>query len=338
MKGSGFFGEDGAGPMKWLTFAIAGLLAARTAEAACPPSAIDVDDAVRSRLPGMKEEVRSALGSREDLDTCARVHIAMLRGATIHVEVALPDGRTASRDVAHREDVVPMLEALLLVPRTPEPEPLPAEPEPVVDTSSPAPAALVIEPVRERPIEADRVLPEPRAAVDDDHLRIELAALSAARLGRDQRAVGLGAHSFLEVAGWLGGVEGRVDRYWTPGVSQGTIVEFALLAGRRFHFGDLALDLTGGPAFAMLGKASGDAEHPKSVVVVQNGTGETASESVTRLLVGARLHFRAHSTLRTFVGLDGEWGPEAPITASNDTYRLSTWTLGVALGATVGTR
>lgn len=337
MKDRGFFGEDGAGPMKWLVFAIAGLLAARTAEAACPPSAIDVDDAVRSRLPGLKEEVRSALGTREDLDTCARVHIAMRRGASIHVEVSLPDGRTASRDVGHRDDVVPVLEALLVVPRASDPEAVPAEPEAVSDVSSPAPESLVIEPSRERPIEADRLVAEPRAAVDDHHLRIELAALSAARFGSGQRAVGVGAHSFLEMAGWLGGVEGRIDRYWTPNVAQGTVVEFAVLAGRRFHFGDLALDLTGGPAFVMLGRASGDAEHPPSVIA-RTAADETSSDSLTRFLASARLHFRARSTLRTFVGLDGEWGPRASPNVSSDVYRLSTWTLGFALGATVGTR
>ncbi len=107
--------------MKWLVVVQRGTSCGSDRRGACPPSAIDMDDAAQSRLPGMKEEVRSALGSREDLDTCARVHSAMRQGPTISVEVTLPDGRMAARDVAHREDVVPMLEALLLVPPAPQP-------------------------------------------------------------------------------------------------------------------------------------------------------------------------------------------------------------------------
>jgi hypothetical protein len=57
-----------------------------------------------------------------------------------------------------------------------------------------------------------------------------------------------------------------------------------------------------------------------------------------RLLLGARLGFSPRSVFRTFVGIDGEVGPTQ---ASNDdvsaSARLPSFSVGLALGATVGT-
>jgi hypothetical protein len=56
------------------------------------------------------------------------------------------------------------------------------------------------------------------------------------------------------------------------------------------------------------------------------------------LLLGARVNFGALSTLRAFVGVDGELGPSrAEPTDVPGAPRLPVWTLGLALGATVGT-
>jgi hypothetical protein len=58
-----------------------------------------------------------------------------------------------------------------------------------------------------------------------------------------------------------------------------------------------------------------------------------------RILLGARLNWSAHSVLRTFIGIEGEWalagepGPDPHAHAAP----LPLWTGGVALGATVGT-
>jgi hypothetical protein len=57
------------------------------------------------------------------------------------------------------------------------------------------------------------------------------------------------------------------------------------------------------------------------------------------LLLGARWGFAPRSALRTFVGIDGELGPargdpdSPPMSA-----RLPVFSLGLALGGTVGTR
>jgi hypothetical protein len=67
----------------------------------------------------------------------------------------------------------------------------------------------------------------------------------------------------------------------------------------------------------------------------------TASTSSTapRLLLGARVSFGVLSTLHTFVGIDGELGPARAGDGENvpGAPRLPVWTLGLALGATVGT-
>jgi hypothetical protein len=65
----------------------------------------------------------------------------------------------------------------------------------------------------------------------------------------------------------------------------------------------------------------------------------SSSSTVPRVLLGARLSFSARSTVHTFVGVDGDFGParasdgsDLPVAA-----RLPIWTFGLALGATVGT-
>jgi hypothetical protein len=59
------------------------------------------------------------------------------------------------------------------------------------------------------------------------------------------------------------------------------------------------------------------------------------------LLVGARLGFSPRSVFRTFVGVDGELGPSrtaaAPEANVSSSPRMPTFTVGLSLGATVGT-
>jgi hypothetical protein len=175
-------------------------------------------------------------------------------------------------------------------------------------------------------------------------LRIELSVVTGARVGDGQAGVGLGALSFLELSGWLIGFEGRVDRYRTladaaPGSagparqSDGGALELALLAGRRFRFHNLALDLSAGPAAVMQGTATFEARSMTGQDIARS-----SSSTVPRLLLGARTSFNALSTVRPFLGIDGELGPSR---ANNDVpgaARLPVWTLGFALGATVGTK
>jgi hypothetical protein len=61
--------------------------------------------------------------------------------------------------------------------------------------------------------------------------------------------------------------------------------------------------------------------------------------TVPRALLGAHLIFGARSSFRTFIGVDGEFGPaNAPGDNPSSESRLPVWTVGLALGATVGTQ
>ena len=171
--------------------------------------------------------------------------------------------------------------------------------------------------------------------------------LTGARMGDGQIGVGAGMLGFLEVHGWLLGFEGRADVY-RPLLSGDpeTALELALLAGRRFDFGGLALDLNAGPAVAMKGLAFSQS---RSAQVVAMGTNspppppppaesDPSSGPVPRLLLGARFGFSPRSVFRTFIGVDGAVGPRrVEEDATNASARLPAFSLGLSLGATVGT-
>ena len=109
--------------------------------ASCGPLGIELGAAVNRRWPDLLSELRDALDAREDLDRCARIDLTLLDTAVV-VKVWLPDGRSAQRTVARREDIVPTLESLLLVP----PRSLPLERE------HPEAAELELAPRANRPI------------------------------------------------------------------------------------------------------------------------------------------------------------------------------------------
>jgi hypothetical protein len=230
-----------------------------------------------------------------------------------------------------------MLEALLIVPpvapfreevsspsatTTAPPSPAPAMPRPTDSTV--LTAAL---PAREAP--------EPMPTQPSNHLRIELSVLTGARIGDGQTSVGLGAVSFLDLSGWLVGFAGRADRYeMLGGAHSAGALELALLGGRRLRFRTMAVDLVGGPAMALGGTTTYAIRSPTAGI-----QSASASNSVPRLLVEARLVFGALSTVRTFVAVDGDFGPANSPDASllPNAPRLPMWTAGLALGATVGT-
>jgi hypothetical protein len=170
-----------------------------------------------------------------------------------------------------------------------------------------------------------------------DPLRIELSILADARVGDGQTALGIGAVSFADVGGWLAGFEGRADRYQERGGGPaGGALELSVLCGRRFRLQNLAVDLSAGPAVALRG-----AVNTTTVTPMGTSTSKSSERFVPRALLGARLNFSAHSILRTFLGLEGEFGPagasgerpsDAPVRPG-----LPVWTVGLALGATVGT-
>ena len=146
---------------------------------------------------------------------------------------------------------------------------------------------------------------------------------------------------------WLVGFEGRADAYrFDLGGDPETVLELAILAGRRFDLGSVALDLTAGPAVAMKGLALSQTHVARvssmlSQMDMQVDTQEQSDRSsgpVPRLLLGARVGFSPRSILRTFVGIDGELGPAlAQGNADRFSARLPTFSVGLALGASVGT-
>jgi hypothetical protein len=314
----------------------------------CATVTIEADAPVDARWPRLLNDLREAFAARDDIDRCARVELAV-RGADIIVEVVLPDGRSAARPVSRREDVIPVLEALLLVPQrvaqaeTPALEPPGSRSSPASAPSPPPsaafhPGAREIPPVRVLAV-PERDAPAPSPAHPSSRLRIELAALAGARIGDGQTAVGLGACSFLDLSGWLVGFEGRADRYTTlSGASpDATVLELAVLGGRRFRFQSASLDLVAGPAAVLQGTTTFES---KAAPAQEGDVSGSSSSTAPRLLLGGRVNFGARSALRSFVGVDGELGP--PRAGDGDSLpnapRLPVWTLGLALGATVGTR
>jgi hypothetical protein len=321
---------------------------------ACTTMAIGADASVTARWPGLVERVREAFEARDDIDRCARVAMTM-RGDRLEVAAVLPDGRSAARSVSGQDDVVPTLEALLLVPQRSPPEA--SQPRPRTETAAFEASVPEIPPAntnsvapRERSPPATPLVasPGPAPGPSASRLRIELSVMTGACVGDGQVGLGLGALSLLDVSGWLVGFEGRADRYQTfvAGTPGTGVLELAGLGGRRFRFRTIALDLIAGSALVLQGTTTiATASAPGNggnVATAANGANEVTSSSSStapRLLLGARVNFGALSALRTFVGVNGELGPSrlGDGGAVPDVPRLPIWTLGLALGGTVGT-
>ena len=305
--------------------ALAGFASARptfAAERACAAPTLETDARVREQWPELTSQIRSALSLRADIDACAHITLGQ-RATSLQIEVSLPDGRHAARTVARAEDVVPSLEALLLVPRSPA-EPLSREP--VTDLTA-EPPVVSLRDAATPPASASQSSRAQRGRV-----LLELSLAAGACLGDGQSGKSLGAITLLDVNAWLFGFEGRAASYEAlSGGPPAGALEVALLAGRRLPLRSLALDFIAGPALALQGSSS----------VVQAGSMAPPVESngvTPRLRLGTHLVFGARSTFRGFVGIDGEVGLARSATLPRDTGRLPAWTVGLALGATLGTQ
>jgi hypothetical protein len=304
------------------TCGVLGARPARAADASCVAIAVDVDAGVRGLWPGVAQQIRTAFDARDDIDACAWVRLST-EDRGVRIEVTLPDGRFASRGVARRDDVLPTLEALLLVPQRRPPA------TPIASRSPEPPRASAVLPATP---ERDAATPAPARA--SHRVLIELSAVTGGRIGDGQISLGVGAVSFLDISGWLVGFGGRLDGYQGP---PSAALEFAVPVGRRFRFGNQALDLTAGPALALHG--GGDASTQPSSVPATDTSTESTPGILPRALVGARLNFRSRSVFRTFVGVDGDFGAATPpgSHAPTGSARMPIWTAGLAFGATVGT-
>lgn len=312
--------------------------AARAAERGCPGANIEPDADFRARFADLLESIESELSARADIDACAHAWLRAEPDGVITVTVALPDGRATSRSVTRREDVIPTLQALLVVPAST----LPAA-SVFLKRAEPAPlhrAAFLAESTR-----AERGTPPPVGDATS-RLGVELSVVTGARLGDGQAGIGVGALSFFRVNGWLLGFQGRADSYRRLlGGDPETALELALLTGRRFDLGGVTLDLTAGPGVAMKGFALGSVVVERSSVNMDGAMApaplpqeDAKTGPVPRLLLGARIGLGPRSVFRTFFGFDGELGPARQANdAGPYSSRLPTYTLGLALGATVGT-
>jgi hypothetical protein len=307
---------------------------APAAAGSCPSVLVEADSAVQSRWPELRERVRTAFEGRSDVDACATVHLRYVDGA-IAMDVALPDGRSTSR-IASREDVVAGLEALLLVPES-APSP-PAKPPQVAATRF---DATVIEvPGDPNRASLDRGPTRLASPVAPSRLRVEISADVGVHRGDGQTRTSVGASSLLDVAGWLVGFEGAVAQYVGAPATSGDspkALEVGALAGRRLRAGGLALDVVAGPAVELRGSWAVAMVNTASQGMVSTMRSVSKSDGlVPRFVLGSRLTLGARSTLRTFVGIDGEIGETGPI-PPGFSRGLPGWMVGLSIGATVGT-
>jgi hypothetical protein len=331
------------------------------AERVCSRLTIATDAGFRDRFGALAEHIAGELSARSDIESCARVALQLQTTALIGVSVTLPDGRTAQRSVAAGDDVLPTLQALLLLPEPERAAPaLPERSRPRMSSAKPAAAkhrtwratGSVGSAVGPTTAASDRGTP---LTDDERHLGFELSLVGGARVGDGQVGYGGGALSLLEVEGWLFGFEGRVDAYQSvTGSDPDSALELALLAGKRFDLGAVALDLTAGPGVAAQGVSvlQGSTSHTQRVSQARTETTAVAPAPTTvpqgdpdwgplpRLLLAARLGFNPRSMFRTFVGLDAEFGPSTettPLDSVPPAAYMPSFVVGLALGATLGT-
>jgi len=313
---------------------------ARLRHTVSPGLSVEADAGVLARWPKLPERVQQELTAREGIDPCARVELRR-SGRSISIGMTLADGRTAARDVPDPDDVVPILEALLLLPRAASA--VVAAEAPVAEPAQPAPT--VRQPERRAPQPARAVAEEelaPRRSLEPSLRRLgfELSVVTGVGVGDGSTGMGLGALSFLDISGWLLGFEGRADIYTNMKTAQRqAVMQLVLLGGHRFRFGSAALDLVVGPALAV--HDSDESAHSVPVGASSEAPPPNSSSSAwPRLHAASHLHLGARSLLRAFVGIDGELGPggEQQADARLGPQPLPRWMLGLSLGATVGTR
>jgi hypothetical protein len=181
--------------------------------------------------------------------------------------------------------------------------------------------------------------PAPAAPRVPGSFRLEFSLAAGARIGDGQAGFGFGALTFFDLHGWLVGFEGATQQYGgADGRPGAATLELAMLVGRRFRFGDTALDLTAGPALAMHGFGSQISASSQSGSAAAPVTPPPESDGRSkRLLCSARWTFRARSVLRVFAGLEGELALESSPAGVAAADRLPSWTAGLILGTTVGT-
>lgn len=330
---------------------------------ACSPAPIEADAQIRGQWPDLPAAIRTALDGRDDVDTCARITVRLDR-PTIVVGVHLLDGRSASRAVSRKEDVVPTLVALLMLPEggatASEPPARGAEASAAAGLTGPAgtggaPGAAardtrgMARPAVSRPPKpAADLAASPAAPLatpqDPTPLRFELSLATGGRVGGSHLGVALDALTVLDIGGWLLGFQAAAAVYdeGADGGSAASSLLLGILGGRRFRFAppsSLSIDLAAGPALALraLGGYRAVRAEAGSSPAIQTPPPVDDGPWV-RLVASARVNFRARSVVRPFAGVEGDvalgtWSAAA----AGAEPRLPPWAIGIVIGAAVGT-
>ncbi len=192
------------------------------------------------------------------------------------------------------------LEALLVVPTPAAPAPPPPSPPAARLESS----ALQIRSDDRRPA-SDPIEQQRRL------FAVELSLETGVRGGDGQTSASLGASSFLDIASWLAGFTARLDRYGSGAAGENqdapTAATLGALVGRRFRFKHLMFDAAAGPALAFRGNWS-VAMAPSATNMSPGAPTSSHNGLLPRGLLSGRLTLGARSTVRTFIGIEGELG------------------------------
>jgi hypothetical protein len=210
---------------------LAGMLGANriaAGEGRCSSLAVDADADLGARWPDLPERIRGALAGRRDVDLCARVALG-LGPKGIVVAVVLPDGRSASRSVSRPEDVVPTLEALVLLPRAEAGAPDVHK----IGAAKPAGDGARVIAASSAPIVSTRAPAANDAGFGPGRLRLEFSLLTGARAGDGAAGVTFGALTLFDIAGWLLGFEASASGYQGAAPGPGASALAAAVVGGR---------------------------------------------------------------------------------------------------------
>lgn len=326
--------------------ALAGILAtlgpsqAGAAELSCAGLRLEVEPELGRRFPELADSVRAAFSARDDTDACPAVRLAFAE-SVIRVEVALADGRSTVRSLARPEDVIPTLQALVIVP---EPSDAPSaskaaaavEPAPkrARDTRRRSRARTAKRPTQRTDPLADRGLVPPAAeAFEPSAVRIELSTYLGAHAGHNGRSsLNFGVSTLLDIERFLAGLQLRIDQYQGTEEGRGDAFELAALVGRRFDTELVGVDLLLGPSAAF---HSSSMTTDVAVPERRDAVATTSEENAVYACLAARGSLFPGSVLRPFVAADAALRLDESSAPVADTFPY--WALGVTLGVTVGT-
>jgi hypothetical protein len=167
---------------------------------------------------------------------------------------------------------------------------------------------------------------------------VHLGVVGAARVGDGQIVETLGALSFLELANWIFGLDGRAANYdggeSSRDATSMSTLEFATFGGRRFDKSTPLIDVKAGPSIVL--------QQTNDVETGPEGTTRTrTSRVVPRFSFGGRLHMFKDSAVSGFIGLEGILalpGVETSDGPEEGPPPLPMWMVGLSVGATVGLR